>query len=141
MKSTPTVLFVCVANAGKSQMAAALARLYAGDALRIYSAGTEPKEHINQLSAKSVAELGADMTGATPQPVDPTLLESVDRTIILGEAAQLRLPAHAQGSLERWSVCEPANDGIEGAERMALIRDDIAARVRALIRELLSEKP
>ena len=73
----PGVLFLCVRNKGKSQMAAALARLRGKGVIRAYSAGTHPGDAINQASAESVAELGADMSGETPQGVllvhDPAL--------------------------------------------------------------------
>ena len=65
--STPSVLFVCVRNGGKSQMAAGLMRKVAGDWVAVYSAGTHPGSKINALSAEVLAEVGADMSGETPQ--------------------------------------------------------------------------
>jgi arsenate-mycothiol transferase len=72
--STRSVLFVCVKNGGKSQMAAGLMRKVAGDAVHVYSAGTSPGTAINDLSAQSLAEVGVDISDQTPQPVDPQLL-------------------------------------------------------------------
>lgn len=132
----PQVLFVCVSNGGKSQMAAALAEKHAGDSLEIHSAGTKPGTKLNQQSAESVAEVGADMSQGTPKGVDPQLLLTADRVIIVGRAAQLDLPEGARGVLERWDTDEPSERGIEGMERMRLIRDDIESRVRSLIQEL-----
>jgi protein-tyrosine-phosphatase len=66
---TPSVLFVCVRNGGKSQMAASLIRNAAGDQVEVHSAGTNPDTSINSLSAESLAEVGADMFGETPKPV------------------------------------------------------------------------
>lgn len=132
----PSVLFVCVSNGGKSQMAAALVRHYAGDQISVFSAGTKPGTKLNQESVAAIAELGADMSRGTPKPIDPELLRTVDRVVIIGDAAQLNMPADAAGTLERWHTDEPSTRGIEGMERMRLVRDDIDARVRALLREL-----
>lgn len=133
----PSVLFVCVGNGGKSQMAAALAAKYAGDRLDIRSAGTNPGTSLNQESVEAIAEAGADMSHGTPKPIDPELLRSVDRVVVLGEDAQVDMPDDARGTLERWRTDEPSLRGIEGMQRMRLVRDDIDARVRSLIDELL----
>lgn len=136
MTSRPTVLFVCVSNAGKSQMAAALARHHAGDTVEIHSAGTRPGTHTNAQSVQAVAELGADMSDGHPKAVDHELARTADRVIVLGTDAQLALPPDARGTLERWETDEPSSRGIEGEERMRLIRDDIDRRVRELLAEL-----
>lgn len=139
MTNKPKVLFVCVGNGGKSQMAAALADKHAGEAIEIHSAGTKPATKLNTESVESISEVGADMSGGRPKAVDPQLLREADRVVILGKDAQLELPADAQGILERWVTDEPSERGIEGMERMRLVRDDIDARVRALITELKSD--
>lgn len=136
MTNKPKVLFVCVGNGGKSQMAAALADKHAGEAIEIHSAGTKPATELNKESVESISEVGADMSDGRPKAVDPQLLREADRVVILGKDAQLELPADAQGTLERWVTDEPSERGIEGMERMRLVRDDIDARVRALITEL-----
>ncbi|MGV0384034.1 arsenate-mycothiol transferase ArsC [Corynebacterium sp. 22_2729] len=136
MSNKPKVLFVCVGNGGKSQMAAALADKHAGEAIEIHSAGTKPATKLNTESVESISEVGADMSDGHPKAVDPQLLREADRVVILGKDAQLELPADAQGTLERWVTDEPSERGIEGMERMRLVRDDIDARVRALITEL-----
>ncbi|WP_408925057.1 low molecular weight phosphatase family protein [Corynebacterium sp. YSMAA1_1_F7] len=136
MSNKPKVLFVCVGNGGKSQMAAALADKHAGEAIEIHSAGTKPATKLNTESVEAISEVGADMSGGRPKAVDPQLLREADRVVILGKDAQLELPADAQGTLERWVTDEPSERGIEGMERMRLVRDDIDARVRALITEL-----
>ena len=136
MSNKPKVLFVCVGNGGKSQMAAALADKHAGEAIEIHSAGTKPATKLNAESVESISEVGADMSDGRPKAVDPQLLREADRLVILGKDAQLELPADAQGTLERWVTDEPSERGIEGMERMRLVRDDIDARVRALITEL-----
>ena len=133
----PSVLFVCVGNGGKSQMAAALAEKRAGSKLGIHSAGTKPGTKLNQESVEAIAEAGADMSHGTPKPIDPELLRNVDRVVVLGEDAQVEMPDGARGTLERWHTDEPSHRGIEGMERMRLVRDDIDARVRSLIDELV----
>lgn len=133
MSATPIVLFICVGNGGKSQMAAALAELHAGDRLRIHSAGTRPGASLNEESVIAVAELGADMSQGVPKSIDADLLNSAERVIILGADAQLD---HAPVTTERWVTDEPSSRGIEGMDRMRLIRDDINNRVRILVKEL-----
>lgn len=137
MSTQPAVLFVCVGNGGKSQMAAALATQHAGEYLEIHSAGTRPGSKLNAQSVEVIAEMGADMSEGLPKGIDPELLRRVDRTVILGADAQLELPADAAGTLERWVTDEPSERGIEGLERMRLVRDDINTRVEKLIAELL----
>lgn len=132
----PTVLFICVSNAGKSQMAEALLRARVGDAATIHSAGTHPKDAVNAESAASVARAGASMAGATPSPLDPALLRSADRVVVLGSEARVEPVAGMRATIERWETDEPGTRGIEGAERMDLIRDDIDARVARLASDL-----
>lgn len=136
MIDQPSVLFVCVGNGGKSQMAAALAKKHAGDALEIHSAGTKPGTKLNQQSLESIAEVGADMSQGFPKGIDLDLIRRVDRVVILGAEAQLEMPINANGTLQRWLTDEPSERGIEGMERMRLVRDDIDARVQNLIAEL-----
>ncbi|MFD2674209.1 arsenate-mycothiol transferase ArsC [Gulosibacter bifidus] len=134
----PAVMFVCVKNGGKSQMAAALARLHAGDTLEIHSAGTAPTPGgtINALSAESVAELGASMAGEIPKPMDPALTARMDRIVLVGTEAQLDPALELRHPAVVWEIDEPSLRGIDGEERMRLVRDDIDRRVLALIEEL-----
>jgi arsenate-mycothiol transferase len=132
--SRPSVLFVCVRNGGKSQMAAGLMRKAAGDRVAVHSAGTHPGAKINALSAEVLAEVGADMGGETPRPIDPELLRAVDLVIILGREAVVEVPQGVE--LRNWDTDEPSDRGIDGIERMRLVRDDIDARVHALLAEL-----
>lgn len=136
MSDTPSVLFVCVRNAGKSQMAAALMRHIVGDAVEVHSAGTAPRGVLNAESAAAVAEIGATMAGEEPKPIDPDLLRRVDRVVVLGAEAELEPVPGMAGTIERWVTDEPSQRGVEGAERMRLIRDDIDARVRRLAQDL-----
>lgn len=132
----PTVLFVCVSNGGKSQMAAALAEKHAGNKLDIQSAGTNPGTKLNQESVQAIAEVGADMSGGVPKGVDKQMLLA-DRVVVLGADAQLDMPEGR--TFERWLTDEPSTRGIEGMERMRLVRDDIDQRVQSLVAELLGQ--
>ena len=132
--ATPSVLFVCVKNGGKSQMAAGLMRKAVGEAVEVHSAGTKPGTAVNDLSAESLAEVGIDITGETPKPIDPELLARVDLVVTLGREAVVNDPAGV--TLINWDTDEPSERGIDGIERMRLVRDDIAARVTALAAEL-----
>jgi arsenate-mycothiol transferase len=134
----PSVLFVCVKNGGKSQMAAGLMRKAAGDSIDVYSAGTSPGAAINDVSAQSLFEVGVDITAEKPKAIDPALLERVDLVVTLGREARIEgLPA---ARLESWNTDEPSDRGIEGIERMRLIRDDIAARVEELKGTLIGKE-
>lgn len=135
----PSVLFVCISNSGKSRMAEALAksfRITAGAQLTVHSAGTRPGTAANAESVAALDEIGVPTPDAAPKPVDPDLLRTSDRVILLGTDVQLTLPEGAHGTLERWVTDEPSTRGIGGMERMRLVRDDIAARVRDLVREM-----
>lgn len=135
----PSVLFVCVKNGGKSQMAAGLMRKVVGDRVEVYSAGTAPGSAINALSAQSLLEVGVDMTGEHPKPIDPALLREVDLVVTLGREARVDVPAGTR--LENWDTDEPSERGIEGLERMRLVRDDIATRVQRLAEQLNQTVP
>jgi len=130
----PAVLFVCVRNGGKSQMAAGLLRKASGDRVEVHSAGTQPGISINQLAAASLAEVGADMSGETPKAIDADLLRRVDLVITLGREATVDAPAGVE--VRAWDTDEPSARGIDGLDRMRLIRDDIAQRVRTLLEEV-----
>ena len=131
---TPSVLFVCVRNGGKSQMAAGLMRKAAGERVEVHSAGTQPGEKINALSAEVLAEVGVDISGEVPKPVDPGLLRRVDLVVTLGRDATVDVPDGVE--LQNWDTDEPSARGIDGIERMRLVRDDINTRVEALAEQL-----
>ncbi len=135
----PSVLFVCVKNAGKSQMAAGLMRKVAGTTVDVYSAGTKPGRSVNTLSADALLEVGVDITGEHPMPIDPQLVCDVDVVVTLGNEAHVE---PVQGTrFETWDTDEPSTRGIDGIDRMRLIRDDIAARVRVLAEQLRTTSP
>ncbi len=132
--TTPSVLFVCVKNGGKSQMAAGLMRKAAGDQVDVHSAGTKPGDAVNALSAETLLEVGVDISGETPTLVDPQLVRDVDLVVTLGSEA--KVDPVAGTDFENWDTDEPSERGIDGIERMRLVRDDIAARVDALAARL-----
>jgi protein-tyrosine-phosphatase len=138
VNGVPSVLFVCVHNAGKSQMAAALMRYVAGDRVDVHSAGTQPDAEVHDLSAQAVAELGATMSDQVPLLVDPALMAAVDRVVVLGAEAQVERIEGMRAPLVRWLVDDPAERGIEGLDRVRLMRDDILVKVRALADEMLA---
>jgi arsenate-mycothiol transferase len=130
----PTVLFVCVKNGGKSQMAAGLMTQAAGDGVTVLSAGTEPGAAVNALSAQALLEVGVDITGEVPRPVTAELVARADLVVVLGRDAVVE--PHDGTPVITWDTDEPSERGIDGLDRMRLVRDDIARRVQALAVEL-----
>lgn len=131
---SPRILFVCSKNGGKSQLAAGLMRDLAGDDVTVYSAGTKPASSLNSQAVESLNELGIDITGEHPKPVTDEVLDAVDVVIVLGTEAKVE--PHEGARFEVWETDEPSARGIEGMERMRLVRDDIKARVQQLHAEL-----
>lgn len=136
MMDSPRVLFVCVKNGGKSQMAAGLMRKLAGDSIAVSSAGTEAGDHVNGLAAAILMEDGVDLSAQTPTQLTAQMVAGVDLVVVLGRDAQV----DSAGGIpvETWDTDEPSERGIEGIERMRLIRNDIAGRVTKLRDALLA---
>jgi arsenate reductase (thioredoxin) len=132
MADKPGVLFVCVHNAGRSQMAAALLSRLAGDRIEVRSAGTEPADQINPIAIAAMAELGIDIATATPKILTPDTVHSSDIVITMGCGDAC--PYFPRVSYRDWKLPDPAGQPLE---TVRAIRDDIADRVRALITELL----
>ena len=103
----PSVLFVCVKNGGKSQMAAGLMSKIAGDTVQVYSAGTKPGTTVNDLAAQALAEVGVDITGNTPTLIDLELVRAVDLVVTLGREAQVDLVPGTR--FENWDTDDPQN--------------------------------
>ncbi|MGO9185385.1 arsenate-mycothiol transferase ArsC, partial [Mycobacterium sp.] len=101
----PSVLFVCVKNGGKSQMAAGLMRKLAGDSVDVHSAGTKPGTAINSLSAQSLLEVGVDIAAEHPKPIDPRLVRDVDVVVTLGREAHVDPVPGTR--FENWDTDEP----------------------------------
>ena len=135
-KESKSVIFLCNSNRGKSQMAEALARKAAPE-WKVYSAGVQVNDEnagrsVNPESAASLARVGADMSRGSSKPVDEQLVRSVDYVIAVG-GAEFEMPEDAAGKFIRWEIIDPSKRGMEGEERMDALRDDIDARVRALV--------
>lgn len=131
----PRVLFVCRRNAGKSQMAAALLREMAGDSLEVRSAGTEPGDGLNAQSVASLEEVGAPVGDEHPKPLTAEMTAWADVIVVLG--AEARVEPVDGTAIETWITDEPSARGIEGMERMRIVRDDILGRVADLRLRLL----
>ena len=130
MPYRPRVLFVCARNAGKSQMAAGLMKDVAGDAVDVSSAGTNPGTALNDLAVVSLLEVGVDITGAHPKALTEDMVHAADLVVTLG--AEAHVPEVPGTRFATWITDEPSERGIDGLERMRLVRDDIAARVEQL---------
>ena len=128
----PSVLFVCVHNAGRSQMAAALLRHLAADRIEVRSAGTEPADRINPTAVVAMAELGLDITTATPKVLTGDAVASSDVVITMGCGDTC--PYVPGVSYRDWKLDDPAGQPLDVVRT---IRDDIADHVHALITELL----
>jgi arsenate reductase (thioredoxin) len=127
-----SVLFVCVHNAGRSQMAAALLSHLAGDRIEVRSAGTEPADQINPVGIAAMAEMGIDITAAVPKVLTGDAVQSSDVVITMGCGD--RCPYFPGVTYRDWKVPDPAGQSLDTVRS---IRDDIAEHVRSLIAELL----
>jgi arsenate-mycothiol transferase len=118
---------VCQKNGGKSQMAAALMRDLAGDTIDVLSAGTKPGTSLNAQSIQSLEESGIDVGGEHPKILTSGMVKSADVVVVLGAEAKVDQVPGVR--FETWITDEPSERGIEGMDRMRLVRDDIRSRV------------
>jgi arsenate reductase len=125
------VLFVCVHNAGRSQMAAGWLRHLAGDRVEVRSAGSAPAGQINPVAVAAMAEVGIDITAETPKRLEWETAQSSDVIITMGCGDAC--PIFPGKRYEDWKLDDPAGQGIEAVR---VIRDDIRARVAELVAEL-----
>ena len=130
MSDLINVLFVCVSNRGKSVMAERLS-VTVTDRIAASSAGTSAKigGQVNELSAQVLAEVGADAGGHRPRQLTDEMMRAADLVVVVG-TAEVTPPDGV--SVEVWNTDEPSDRGIDGLERMRLIRDDITTRIRDL---------
>lgn len=128
----PVVLFVCVHNAGRSQMAAAYLRQLAGDRIEVLSAGTEPAGAVNQVVVAAMAEKGIDLRSARPRLLTDQVAREADVIITMGCGDTC--PVYPGLRREDWELDDPAGQDLDTVRR---IRDDIEARVRRLVSELV----
>ncbi|MFF3441990.1 arsenate reductase ArsC [Streptosporangium sp. NPDC002721] len=131
MLTVPEVLFVCVHNAGRSQMAAALLEHHAAGRVTVRSAGSAPADSVNPAVVTVMAELGLDLTRAFPKPLTTEAVQASDVVVTMGCGDAC--PVFPGKRYEDWQLADPAGQGVEQVRR---IRDEIDARVRALLAEL-----
>jgi arsenate reductase (thioredoxin) len=132
MTEKPSVLFVCVHNAGRSQMAAGWLRHLAGDAIEVRSAGSAPADQINPVAVQAMAEVGIDITDQKPKILTPEASEASNVVITMG-CGDVCPYFPGQTHLD-WELDDPAGQGIESVRP---IRDDIRKRVEDLVKDLL----
>jgi protein-tyrosine-phosphatase len=132
MASPPEILFVCVHNAGRSQMAAGLVALRSGGAVHVRSAGSNPGKRVNPLAVEVMAELGVDLSTALPRRLDDEDVRSTDVVITMGCGDAC--PIYPGRRYEDWVVADPAQAA--SLDEVRAIRDDIDARVRTLLADL-----
>jgi len=130
-ESKPTVLFVCVHNAGRSQMAAGYIRHLAGDRVEVLSAGSEPKDQINPIAVEAMAEEGIDIANNTPKILSDEAVQASDVVITMGCGDACKF--YPGKRYEDWKLDDPAGQGIEAVR---VIRDDIKGRIEKLLSEI-----
>jgi arsenate reductase len=132
-KEVPEVLFVCVHNAGRSQMAAGLVKLRSGGRVHVRSAGSDPGEAINPAVVAAMEEIGVDMSEAFPKPLTDEVVRAADAVVTMGCGDAC--PIYPGKRYEDWTLDDPAGKDLAAVRR---IRDEIDARVRKLVDELLA---
>ena len=135
MSDKPSVLFVCVHNAGRSQMAAAYLSRLSGDAVEVRSAGSAPADQINPAAVQAMAEEGIDITAEQPKALTVDAVKASDVVITMGCGDTC--PIFPGKRYLDWDLDDPAGQGVEAVRP---IRDEIRARVEALLAELLPEQ-
>lgn len=130
----PTVLFVCVHNAGRSQMAAGYLQHLAGDRIDVLSAGSAPKDSINPMAIAAMAEEGIDISANQPKVLTVEAVKTSDAVITMGCGDAC--PIFPGKRYEDWELDDPAGQDLDAVRR---IRDDIKARVEGLIASLPGE--
>lgn len=129
----PSVLFLCVHNAGRSQMAAGWMRHIAGDEVDVFSGGSEPAELVNQAAVAAMAEKGIDIGAEIPQPWSDEIVRAADVVVTMGCGDAC--PVFPGKRYVDWELDDPSGKTVE---EVRPIRDDIELRVRSLLAELLS---
>lgn len=132
MSDKKTIMFVCVHNAGRSQMAAGFMRELGGDRVEVLSAGSAPKDSINPVAVEAMSELGIDIANQKPKILTPEAVQQSDVVITMGCGDAC--PYYPGKRYEDWKLDDPAGQGIEPVR---VIRDEIKARVEQLLGEIL----
>jgi len=130
-ETTPEVLFVCVHNAGRSQMAAALLERKAGDRVRVISAGSEPADQLNPAVVEAMKEVGIDISAERPKKLEDGMVRESDVVITMGCGDAC--PIYPGKRYEDWELEDPSGKDLETVRG---IRDEIETRIDALISEL-----
>ena len=136
MSDKPSVLFVCVHNAGRSQMAAGWLRHLAGDAVEVRSAGSAPADRINPAAVEAMAEVGIDITDRTPTLLDYETAQDSDVIVTMGCGDAC--PVFPGKRYEDWKLDDPAGKGVDAVRP---IRDEIRTRIEALLADLIPTRP
>jgi arsenate reductase len=127
----PEVLFVCVHNAGRSQMAAGLLQRRAGDRVSVISAGSEPADHLNPAVVQAMKEVGIDISAEQPKKLEDGMVRESDVVITMGCGDAC--PIYPGKRYEDWELEDPSGEDLETVRR---IRDEIGGRIDVLLAEL-----
>ena len=133
MSNKPTVLFVCVHNAGRSQMAAGFMAHIGEGGVEVLSAGSAPKDSINPVAVQAMAEKGIDISNRKPKVLTDSSVQQSDVVITMGCGDAC--PFYPGKRYEDWKLDDPAGQGIEAVR---LIRDEIEGKVKELLSEILN---
>ena len=136
MSDKPSVLFVCVHNAGRSQMAAGWLRSLAGNEIDVLSAGSEPGNQINPVAVEAMREVGIDITANTPRLLSTEDVQASDVVITMGCGDAC--PFYPGKRYEDWKLTAPAGQPIETVRQ---VRDEIRTHIETLLTELLTAQP
>ena len=134
MKAQPEVLFVCVHNAGRSQMAAGLTVLRSGGRVHVRTGGSDPADQLNPAVVEAMAEIGVDLSDEYPKPLTEEVVRAADVVITMGCGDAC--PIYPGKRYEDWDLEDPAGKDVTTVRR---IRDEIDARVQRLVDELVPE--
>jgi arsenate reductase (thioredoxin) len=132
----PAILFLCVHNAGRSQMAAGWLRHLAGDRVEVLSAGSDPGDHVNPAAVEVMAEVGIDIAGEHPKPWTQAMVRTVDVVVSMGCGDTC--PVVPGTRYDDWDITDPAGQPVEVVRG---VRDDIRTRVEALVSSLDLAEP
>lgn len=133
MSDKPSVLFVCVHNSGRSQMAAGWLKKLAGDRVEIFSAGSEPADQVNPVAVEAMREVGIDISSETPKILTTESVSRADVVITMGCGDTC--PFFPGKRYLDWELTDPAGQSIEVVRA---VRDEIKARIETLLSELLA---
>lgn len=133
MTERSEILFVCVENAGRSQMAEVFFRKYAPESLNVYSAGTDPSEQLNPLVVQVMNEIGIDLTNQKPKLLSNEMIEKSTKTVSMGCMDKESCPALSVNNVLDWNISDPKNKSLDEIRK---IRDQIKNEVLNLIDSL-----